>query len=247
LLCISEYVPANDLTTSAGNANFTIFIQRPSTILIPVSNILNETTYPLKITAFYETPPIKKIDNIRLSTSIDSILTYYNSDTISNTTTTFSADNKTASSKMFYTVYVKAKHNGQVSNTTNPYSVDLFYTDSSGRHATYTTIFSWPIKTLDFNILVYFFIVFIGVVVSRYTNNLIARSDESDKESSDESDKESSERSEPKPRKTSSDGSTRFHKGDGIWLLISGVITLLIFLAFKSRLNLLLFFLQIFL
>jgi hypothetical protein len=223
----TEYVPANDITSSAGNSNFTIFIQRPSTILIPVSNIFNWTTYPLKITVFYDTPPIKKIDHIRLSTSTDSILSYSNLDTSTNTTSTYSADNKTANSKTYYTVFVKAKHSGQVSNTTNPYSVDLFYTDSNGRHATYSTSFGWPIKTLDFNILVYFFIVFIGVVVSRYTSNLIEQKkpDKSENESSDGT-------------KSNSNKTIRFNKDDGIWILVSGVITLLIFSSFQEQVEL---------
>ena len=211
---ISEYVPANDITTSAGNANFTLYVQRPSTILIPVRAILNETTYPLQITAFYDTPPILNIDRIRLSTSTDSILSYYNSDTSNNTTTKYAGN--TSSSKTYYTIYVKAQHNGQVSNSSNPYNVDVFYTDTNGRHATYSTSFDWPVKTLDFNILVYFFIVFIGVVVSRYTTNITEKKT---------------------PRQLNKE-SGQFYRDDGVWILVSGVITLLIFSSFQEQVEL---------
>jgi hypothetical protein len=241
---LTEYVPSNDITTPAGNGNFTLYIQRPSTILIPVRNIINETKYPLQITVFYEKPPISNIERIRLSTSTDSILSYYNSEarnTTSNTslnitsntppnTTSNTPLNTTSvippktSSKIIYSMDVRAKHNGQVSNTTNPYNVDIFYTDTNGRHATYTATFSWPIKTLDFNILVYFFIVFIGVVVSRYTTNIIEN------------------KVNPKDFKGSSGGTDRtpshFVKADGIWILVSGVITLLIFSSFQEQVEL---------
>jgi hypothetical protein len=84
--------------------------------------------------------------------------------------------------------------------------------------------FSWPIKTLDFNILVYFFIVFIGVVVSRYTTNIIEH------------------RNDPAEFAASSEGSGRtpgqFVKADGIWILVSGVITLLIFSSFQEQVEL---------
>jgi Protein of unknown function (DUF3185) len=238
----TEYVPSNDITTPAGNSNFTLFIQRPSTILIPVRNIINETQYPLQITVFHEKPPISKIERIRLSTSADSILSYYNSEAKNTTsesplnTTSESPLNTTSetplnstsiippksASKIVYSMEVRAQHNGQVSNTTNPYNVDLFYTDINGRHATYTATFSWPVKTLDFNILVYFFIVFIGVVVSRYTTNIIESKDN--------------------PEKFATKGSDRtpshFIKADGIWILVSGVITLLIFSSFQQQVEL---------
>jgi hypothetical protein len=231
---LTEYVPSNDITTSAGNSNFTLHIQRPSTILIPVRNLINDTKYPLQITVFYEKPPISKIERIRLSTSTDSILSYYNSEARNTTSetplnTTVTSLNTTSiipkdASKIVYWMDVRARHSGQVSNTTNPYNVDIFYTDTNGRHATYTATFSWPIKTLDFNILVYFFIVFIGVVVSRYTTNIIES------------------RNDPTKFAASADGSSRtpghFVKADGIWILVSGVITLLIFSSFQEQVEL---------
>jgi hypothetical protein len=219
---IFDYVPVNDITTAAGNANFTGYIQRPSTILIPVKGILDETRHRLQITVFQDNPPISKVDLIRLSTSTDSILSYFNSEAKNNTYVVYPT-NSTSKTKIIYNLDVTAKHGGQVSNTTNPYNIDIFYTDRNGTHGTYATTFNWPIKTLDFNILVYFFIVFIGVVVSRYTTNLVDSRSKTGQPNQD-----SGQYKDP----------GQLARNDWIWIIVSGVITLLIFSSFQEQVEL---------
>jgi hypothetical protein len=70
---------------------------------------------------------------------------------------------------------------------------------------------------------VYFFIVFIGVVVSRYTSKLIAKKPDNSNDDKNESEL---------------DKANHFNKGDGIWILVSGVITLLIFSSFQEQVEL---------
>jgi hypothetical protein len=217
-----DYVPINDITTAAENANFTVYIQRPSTILIPVKGIFYETRQPLQISVFHDNPPISKVNLIRLSTSTDSILSYFNSQAKNNTYVVYPT-NSTSKTKIIYNLDVIAKHGGQVSNTSSPYNIDIFYTDRNGTLGTYATTFNWPIKTLDFNILVYFFIVFIGVVVSRYTTNLI-----DSRNNTGQTDQDSGQPKDP----------GQLARNDWIWIIVSGVITLLIFSSFQQQVEL---------
>ena len=202
---ITEYVPVNDITSSSGNGTLLVYLQRPLTILIPVRGFVNELKYPLQATIFYN-KSLLSIDRVRLSTSSDSILTYYNSDSNLNTT---------SPTKAIYTLDVRGKHTGLIGNTSNLYNLDIFYTYNSTGHGKFSAPFNWPIKTLDFNIIVYFFIAFIGVMVSRYTSKL-SKSRNGDVER------------DP----------SHFKQVDGAWILISGVIALLIFSSFQEQVNL---------
>lgn len=224
-----EYVPENDVTSSLGNNTLMLYIQRPSTILIPVRGIVDEENSKLQATVIYK-EPILSIDRVRLSTSADSILTYYSDNTsvrkYYNDTTLLPAN---TSKKETHILDVRARHDGQVSNTTNLYSIDIFYTDNMTNPGKFTTTFSWPIKTLDFDIVVYFFIVFIGVLVSRYTTKIIRNSSKNKEETKDKGQKSD---------QSNEHNVGQFDKNDGVWVIVSGIITLLIFSSFQEQVQL---------
>lgn len=105
---------------------------------------------------------------------------------------------------------MQASHSGEVGNTTLDYNVNVVYTMAAENDSGTTKRLSIPltlsVRMMDFNEIVYLLIVFIGVLVSRYTSKIYRGED-----------------------------SKGFDvKTDGMWVFASGIITLLIFSSFQE-------------
>ena len=107
-----------------------------------------------------------------------------------------------------YTMNVTAKHNLDIKNSTDPYTIDIYFQNSTGIHE-FSVPFNWSTKTLDFGIFTYFMIVLIGVIVSKYVSKI-----ENNKKGLNLEDK------------------------DYALIAISSIIALLIFSSFQQQVNL---------
>jgi hypothetical protein len=159
------------------------------------------------------------VTNVKLTTRADSILSYHGDFKpvviTKDKKMVQNYDNSNPSINI-YDMNVTAKHNLEIKNTTDPYTIFVYFQNSTGIHR-FPVSFTWPIKTMDFNIFTYFMIVLIGVIVSKYVKKII------DSDS-----------------KTEEGSSTvgQFEQKDYIWIGVSGVIALLIFSNFQQQINL---------
>ena len=68
--------------------------------------------------------------------------------------------------------HVTAQHNMLVGNSSNMYNVIISYINSSSWKSNHVSVpFTWPIKMLNLSTLTYFWIVLIGVIISRLTTD----------------------------------------------------------------------------
>jgi hypothetical protein len=79
----------------------------------------------------------------------------------------------------------------QLGNTSNAYIIDVFYFNNTNTNITnsiirFPIVFTWPIQTLDFSLLSYFWIVLVGVIISRISKRYIDQDQQKNIKSLDE-------------------------------------------------------------
>jgi hypothetical protein len=160
-----ETFPESNLTTMISpNRDFTVSLSRDSTLWIPIRNIINSVTSNLIVEISHNVDGLKILP-LKLSTTSDSPLSYRNAN-FRNNPSSIVIDNKTFNVDN-YTLPVTARHTGEVSNKSYTYAVDITYFNNTGARNQVNIPLSWAIKTTDLNTLSYFWIVLIGVLVSR--------------------------------------------------------------------------------
>lgn len=168
---MTEYVPVNDtesLFNSTDN-NLSVLVKRQSTILIPIRNVFDPLSSPVQVLINHH--PDFNVTRLKLFTTANSVLTY-KGDFIPN------ENNSKSKTQGVWDMNVYARHNLEVGNTSNAYTIDVFYFNNTNPNAMnsiirFPIIFTWPIETLDFSFLSYFWIVLIGVIVSRISKRYI--------------------------------------------------------------------------
>jgi hypothetical protein len=164
--------------------------------MLPVRNMFVEQPYGLFTKIYYD--PAYKIDEVTLSTPSDSVLTYDEFTNITNSSEnpqTFrlplmakhSGEVRNITTPQTVSIlYHKIRNNmlgddAMVSNTTAgipSYATDLSLQQTNQVNNTSLKTFSFtlglPVKMMNFSNIVYLFIVFIGVFVSRYMHKYYA-------------------------------------------------------------------------
>ena len=232
---MNEYVPYSDSTTVyQKDSPFPVLIKKASTILVPLRNVYQPIDNNVLV-QIYDNLPNITIANVKLSSTSDSVLsfndTFTSLPTINLTGVSKITDDANATNKKIinvawaypvkqYNLKVSTQHNLEVINSTNPHTVTIFYVNSTTGKPILQSLpltFNWPIKTLDFSLIAYFWIVLIGVISSRALSRAI---------------KQKEEDPEKKLR------NTELHNIDYIWILFSFIIALLIFSSFKQQVSL---------
>jgi hypothetical protein len=217
LSVVLEYVPVNDIKETFNIKGIAGLINRDSNIQIPLRNSL----YPLQsnITLFIYSPPRRiYIQGIKLSTTTDTLLSYQGN---------FANCKNQTSDVKCYNMLVYGQHNLAVSNSTIPFTINIFYKNNTGNNTTgnnevnlqnISLPFNWSIRTLDMSQFSYFWIVMIGVIVSRLlTMALDKLKDE---------------------KNSISIYNIHLGIGDIIWIGFSFIIALLIFQSFNAQVHL---------
>lgn len=204
------------MATKFDAPDFSFIVKRESTVLIPLKNAFFPKVSDLTVTIYPRSSENYTIKNVKLYTTSDSILSYYGNFMLDNKTTT-------ADKLPVYKMNVYAQHSLQVQNTTNLYSVATYFLNGSGNLVQNVVSFAWPIKTLDFSLLTYFWIVLIGVVVSRFTTRYIKDRNLG-------------------PGSEAASAASRFviylQLRDYLWIAFSAIIALLIFAQFQKNVEL---------
>jgi hypothetical protein len=154
-----EYVPSAYSQTihEANEEGFSVIVTREPFIKIPLENVLipRESKFIVEVK--------KPHANGVLYTSLRPLGESVLSNPVLKKNTTLSNN-----THYFASALLTAQHDGELSNQTYPYVVDVLYTDqNSSRIKKFSIPFAWPIQKMDFSMLNYFWIVLIGVITSR--------------------------------------------------------------------------------
>jgi hypothetical protein len=182
---MEQYVPVSDREEDSNpNSNLSIRLIRDSTILIPFRSVFPQFAVKPNLTAVIEfRPPIINITNVKLTGPTNTILTYHGD--FINTKFLPAYKNKTLPAwQSTWAFKVSAQHDMTVDNSSNVYNLDISYINSTDWKSNHVSVaFAWPIKTLNLSNLTYFWIVLIGVIVSKLSSDFLERPHQLDNQS----------------------------------------------------------------
>jgi hypothetical protein len=217
---IVEHIPINHFVEKVDVHNMSIFIDKEPTVLVPLKNVapFPPRTTDIQVSIYHDVKV--KIDTVKLSTE-DSILSYPHKFDFVNSTLVkqLQRDN--------YKMEANANHNLEISNTTALFTIDVILSNGTGTiPQKWSVPFSWPIKTMNMSIFSYFWIVLIGVLVSRLLSLVLDKLEEIQKAP----DKVRKQEIESKP--------IVLNIHDYIWITFSFIIAILIFSSFSTQVDL---------
>jgi hypothetical protein len=217
---IVESVPINHLVEKVDGQNMSILIDREPTVLIPLKTV---TPFPPRYTliqASINHNVNTTIEAVKLSTT-DSILSYPTKFQFVNSTTV------NGSKRDHFTMEAYANHNLEIDNSSKQYTIDVIYSNlTNNTPQKWSVSFSWPIKTLNMSIFGYFWIVLIGVLVSRLLSLVLDKLEKIQR----------TQDVVEKNRITSQP--IVLNINDYIWITFSFIIAILIFSSFNEQVEL---------
>jgi hypothetical protein len=225
-----EYVPSTTSQTIYRNneVGLYVIVTREPFIKIPLENVLIPRESEFKVDVYP-----KQKQNI-LSTSLRPI----GETVISNPVLT--RNNASDNDHYIASAILNAQHDGQLSNKTYPYAVDIFYTSQNNSDLqSFSIPFTWPIQKMDFSMLNYFWIVLIGVITSRLSKRY-AEHHSMGKRSPGTTDTTVAIHTGALtiPKQTSSAQPPYLKPTDFLWIGFSAIIALLIFSSFEENVTL---------
>jgi hypothetical protein len=216
-----ESFPKNNLSTMNNpSKDFAVQVSRDSTLRIPIRNVIDPVRSNLDVKIFHNVDGTNILP-LQLSTTSDSPLSYSN-DNFRNSTKHDTAGNKTQRVDN-YNLPIFARHTGEVSNKSYVYTLDITYLNSTGARNNVAVPFSWAILTTDLSTLTYFWIVLIGVIVSRLLTLALNKLEEA-------------RTNQPKGRL--SINFPTYSQKDYLWILFSFLIAVILFGSFRSQVDL---------
>jgi hypothetical protein len=225
-ITLEPYVPQNERVILDDNKNPNLAIVYEDNMLIPVKNYLVEKKSPVNVEVLN---PNYKVEKMKLSANASSFLTYESDVSRKNETRGAGLqDNTTSTNPNLFGTVATVRHPLLVQNSSELFNLMVFYTGGNNvtggnNETTKYAIFPffWNIKTLDFDNLSYFFIIFLGVTLSRVFTV------------------------RPRPVEQSENGggksaklSFKISNAAFLWVPFSAIITLLIFSSFKDKVTL---------
>ena len=155
-----EYAARNNQVTISSvsdSPDLTAVVTREN-LVVPLVNVLSDKESKLVVVLHNKTSPLQ-ISSIGLSSSPGSLVTV--NDLV--------ADSTNASGlAMKFIADVSIKHGGTIGNSSETHTIDITYLNSTRQLNVLSVDFQWYVKTLDMNPVIYFSIIVVGVVASRY-------------------------------------------------------------------------------
>lgn len=217
---IVESVPINHFVEKFDGHNMSMLIDREPRILIPLKNAAPFDPRSTDIQASLYHNVNTTIQAVELSTT-NSILEY---------PLNFALDNSTLTGNVqrdIYKMKATANHNLQANNATGLYTIGIIYSNKTGgMPQEWSVPFSWPIETMDMSIFSYFWIVLIGVMVSRLLSLVIGKVEKIQNER------------DPERKKKLENEPIILNNDDYIWITFSFIIAILIFTGFSTQVQL---------
>jgi hypothetical protein len=213
---IYEYIPSNHIEEIWNLEDMSIKLEWNSPLIVPLKNVIIPLSTNLIATVF--TNDSIDIKSVSLSTPENSLLSF-------NGPFKDFEDDSTEGKK--YKTQLFVHHDGNIINYTAPYKLNIYYTitdNNSGSNSTSnntidktpiisnkTKEFYWKVQTNEIPVLGYLWIVIIGVVTSRLLS-LVLKSENKNIQS--------------------------VGKDEGIWIIFSFIIAVLIFSSFSKEVTL---------
>jgi hypothetical protein len=217
---IVESVPINHFVDKVDGQGMSIFIDREPTVLIPLKTV---TPFPPRSTAIQvgiSHNTSNAIETVKLSTT-DSILSYPAKFTFVN------SKSVNDSQRDNYTMEAYANHNLEVGNSTRQYTIDVIYSNAtSNLPQKWSVPFNWPIQTMNMSIFSYFWIVLIGVLVSRLLSLVLDKLEKIE------------QTQDPVLKNNIKGQQIALNINDYIWITFSFIIAILIFSSFNEQVEL---------
>jgi hypothetical protein len=208
-LTLEPYVPKNEKVMLDNKNSPNVAVVYEDNMLIPLKNYVVEKRSPITVEILNSSWNVEKV---KLSANSTSFLTY---------TSEILPKNKTQNPNV-YNTSATVRHPLLVQNSSEPFNLMVFYTEGNNGTKKYSSFpFVWNIKTLDFDNVSYFFIIFLGVTLSRVFT--------------------------VRPKGSTGPGdvkgkaaklSFRISNAAFVWVPFSAIITLLIFSGFKDKVTL---------
>jgi hypothetical protein len=223
----TQIFPINSIQSQFDLRGMTIILNREPTVMIPLYSAPGFTPRDTAITTTIYHNPDDIIKEVKLSASSDSILSFEpNFKKINDSTKV----NNTEIDK--YQLQAKAQHNLMVNNYTKPYSMDILYFNKTAQLNDLPFTFDWPAKTADLSPFSYFWIVLIGVMVSRLLSLILDKIDKAKQVVEADTTGKNLQQAleEQKP--------ISLTVNDTIWIAFSFIIALLIFSSFSGQVHL---------
>jgi hypothetical protein len=237
-----EGPPRNNQQTSTAFADMTVFIDRVSPLEIPIRNYFERETTNVTVTVYPNSTEKITFESLTLNMSDSSVL--HQNSGFKNIT-----KDEDANRKRVYQTSLTVPHNMAIGNTTSQYEIIVSYFKGNSSNLIQHTIpFDWTITTMNLNIVIYFTIVMIGVLISRIITLLLKKI----KENKDAltppqlkvkivnisklPDNEVEQRIKDELKlNVKVDDLIKISPSDGLWILFSFVISVLIFGAFNEQ------------
>jgi hypothetical protein len=161
-----EYVPNSYIEYYKDQNNMSVIIDMIYPLIIPVKAVNNPVSQPIKIT----------IDPYDSDIHLDSIRVYSTEPTVFNQSSNKMKFVKNTTEGSLYTINFIARHDGKIFSQNVSYVADITYiNESNGRDVYHNTVpFNMTIISNDLTILTYFWIVLVGVVISRFIDFILS-------------------------------------------------------------------------
>ena len=209
-----EYVPINKRMIYWNNTDIQAIITIDDNLGVPIQSYFSHKSSAVSAALYLHKLPTF-IKDVKLASNSKSILTVNNGTMELTDKSKHANTNISKATALEYTGIVEVGHTLKAKNYSEPYSIDINYRNNktdAGPLIEAKIPFTWSISTLDFGEPSYFWIIFLGVVLSR----VFTFSQDS------ESTSVASVTTHLKPMEL-------------LWVPFSAVITLLIFSSFKER------------
>ena len=215
-----ESVPVNHFVEKVDGQNMSILIDREPTILIPLKTVAPFSPRSTLIQASINHDDNITIEAVKLSTS-DSILSYPEKFDFVNSTSV------SGSKRDQFSMVAYSNHNLDINNSTKLYTIDVIYSNSTNNKLQKWSVpFSWPIKSMNMSIFAYFWIVLIGVLVSRLLSLILDKLDKIQ------------QTQDQKTKDLITSQAIVLNINDYVWITFSFIIAILIFSSFNQQVEL---------
>ena len=241
LLALTTYIsvtiqgfPINSIQTPLESKGIKIYLNREPTVMIPLYNAPGLPPRLTDLTLEIIYPVNNNITDVKISASSDSIFTF-NPDLGPGSDPYKINENVQGKN---YRLEAKAHHYLQVKNYTDPYTMYIQYLNMSNEMDELSLVFDWPAKTMDLNDFSYFWIVLIGVMVSRVLSIILNKLSEAKKRAEVTVSNNPAGTTLAAEYKIERDAlKISLNLNDGIWIAFSFVIALLIFASFSGQVD----------
>jgi hypothetical protein len=224
----SEYVPQSYNVIYKEFNNMSVGIEIPSSFLIPLKDLFEPLPKEIKV-LIYNTIQGLEIESVNIYSPSSSVITILKTE-LNRSTLTGSNE---------YNTKIMAKHDGEIFNRTDTFIIDISYWNNTQKTRLYHNLipFEMNIHSFDLNITTYFWIVMLGVVVSRFIDFVLRDANKIEGVKKDIDDNGDTTGEKTRKLNTMKNELLVISEREALWIIFSFIISILVFNGFKETLS----------